>query len=186
MIDTWKQSYFGTPGLRVLWIVPQSSTEKSLPLSITPKPDQLVRVLVARSEVLTPAFEQQLVQDFANGNEYNYANDRYFLAYQARVSALNNTSASVKPSTLIASDIRATPNPFSSSLLLSFHSSDAGAAQVAIVNLLGAEVARLFTGELEAGDHTYTWDAHDMSPGMYLCIIRANGSTQQMPVMLVR
>jgi hypothetical protein len=185
MIDTWRQSYFGAPGLRILWIVPKVSTANSLPMTITPVPDQLERILVARSEVLTPAFEKQLVQDFANGNEYNYNNDRYFLAYQARVKALND-AASVTPENSISTVIKAVPNPFSSSLSLSFSSPESGAAQVTIANLLGAEVARLFSGELQAGDHTYTWDAHDMPAGMYLCIIRSSGSTRTIPVMLVR
>jgi hypothetical protein len=183
MIDTWRQSYFGTPGLRVLWIVPHDATNKSLPLAITPKPDDVQRVLVARSEILTPQFEKQLVNDFANGTG-NYYNDRYYLAYQARVNAL--TASGVKTSSSIASDIRVNPNPFSSSAKLSFSTSDRGTVEVSISNLLGSEVHRLFTGELEAGDHSFTWDAHDMPPGMYLCLVRANGITQKMPLMLVR
>jgi hypothetical protein len=180
MIDTWRQSYFGTPGVRVLWIVPKVATSKSLPMSITPKPDDIQRILVARSEILTPQFEKMLV---LNGTG-NYYNDRYYLAYQARVAAL--TAASVKPNGSIAADIMVNPNPFSSSAKLTFSSSDHGMVEVSISNLLGSKVARLFSGELEAGEHSFTWDAQDMPPGMYLCLIRANGSTRQMPLMLVR
>jgi hypothetical protein len=184
MIDTWRQSYFGTPGLRILWIVPHDATNKSLPLTITPQPDDVERVLVARSEILTPGFEKQLVADFAIDNLSNYENDRYFLAYQARVAAL--TASGVKPSQPVASDISISPNPFSASAKLTFSTSDRGATQVSISNLLGTEVARLFDGNLEAGEHSYTWEAKEMPPGMYLCIIRTTGSTRQMPLMLVR
>jgi hypothetical protein len=56
MIKTWKNDWF-EPGLRVFWIVPQKSVDAFLPLTITPKPDALLRVFVGRVEILTPEFE---------------------------------------------------------------------------------------------------------------------------------
>jgi hypothetical protein len=64
MVQTWWDSYFGKPGLRVFWVVPQGETERILPLEITPKPKEMVRVLVGRSEVLRPGFEKQLVKEY--------------------------------------------------------------------------------------------------------------------------
>ena len=62
MVDTWSRSYFRTPGLRVLYIVPRTWTDRLLPIAITPEPDELVRTLVGRVEVLTPEAEQALVE----------------------------------------------------------------------------------------------------------------------------
>jgi flagellar hook assembly protein FlgD len=85
------------------------------------------------------------------------------------------------------------PNPFTQSTTITFSSPESGQAEVTIVNLLGTEVARLFSGELAAGEHTFTWDAaksiaYDAAAprGMYECIMRMNGSTQEIPVMLTR
>lgn len=183
MIDTWRQSYFGTTGVRVLWIVPHDATNKSLPLTITPKPDDVQRVLVARSEILTPKFEKQLVEDFANGDGGKYRNDRYYLAYQARVDAMN--AAGVESGNSAATDFRVYPNPFASTATLSFHMPVSSAVQVTVSNLLGSEVARLCSSKLQAGDQSFTWDAHDMPSGMYICAFRTNSGLTSMPVMLL-
>lgn len=61
MVDTWSKSYFQTPGLRVLYVLPAAWTDKLLPLTVTPAPTAVVRVLVGRIEVLTPAREQNIV-----------------------------------------------------------------------------------------------------------------------------
>jgi hypothetical protein len=78
------------------------------------------------------------------------------------------------------------PNPFSKSTSIKFSSDKSGFTQVSIHNLLGSEVVRLFTGSLDGGEHSFTWDAHTMPPGMYICIIRASGRTEELPVMLVK
>ena len=62
MVETWSRSYFRTPGIRILYTVPRSWTDEILPLSLTPRPDEMVRTLVGRVEVLTPADERQAVE----------------------------------------------------------------------------------------------------------------------------
>jgi hypothetical protein len=57
MVATWKRSWFGNLGVRVLYLVPASWTDRLLPIDITPTPDELVRTLVGRIEVLTPSDE---------------------------------------------------------------------------------------------------------------------------------
>ncbi len=61
MVDTWSRSYFRTPGLRLLYVVPRSWTDALLPLSISPAPDAVVRTLVGRVEILTPDRERAVV-----------------------------------------------------------------------------------------------------------------------------
>lgn len=51
MLDTWRDVW-SEEGLRVLYIVPARLTDEVLPLSITPSPSSVVRVLVGRAEVL--------------------------------------------------------------------------------------------------------------------------------------
>jgi hypothetical protein len=60
MVRTWARSWFAAEGTRVLYLVPRPTTDAILPLSITPAPDELTRVLVGRIEVLTPAVEHEV------------------------------------------------------------------------------------------------------------------------------
>ena len=78
------------------------------------------------------------------------------------------------------------PNPLSSSTTLNLSSTESASAQITIHNLLGTEVARLFSGELGAGEHSFTWDAHGIPPGMYECVVRMGGSVQHVPIILER
>jgi hypothetical protein len=65
MVDTWERSYFLTPGPRVLYLLPQAYTDQIIPLTLDPKPDRLVRTMVIRVEILTPAFEAALGKGLA-------------------------------------------------------------------------------------------------------------------------
>ena len=59
MIETWKDSWF-EEGLRVFYILSRKSTDKILPLRIAPRPAETVRVLVGRTEVITPEMEEDV------------------------------------------------------------------------------------------------------------------------------
>jgi hypothetical protein len=89
MLQTWWNSYFLQPGLRAFWIVPKNFTRAVLPLTVEPPPREQTRVLVGRSELLTPVFERDLLKQFAQGEQNLLRYDRFFSAYEARVNALN-------------------------------------------------------------------------------------------------
>ena len=59
MVNTWKSSYFRTDGIRVLFVLPQSWTDRFIPMRVTPAPEQLVRVMVGRVELLDAARERR-------------------------------------------------------------------------------------------------------------------------------
>ncbi|HVW39283.1 MAG TPA: hypothetical protein VHB99_18330, partial [Pirellulales bacterium] len=54
MVKTWRSSWFGENGTRLLYLVPERITDELLPLAIEPKPDEQLRVLVGRMELLPP------------------------------------------------------------------------------------------------------------------------------------
>jgi len=83
-------------------------------------------------------------------------------------------------------EIQSYPNPFSQSTTITFTSESQGYADLHVVNLLGAEVAHLFSGELSAGEHSFTWDANGFAPGMYECILRLNGRAERVPMIYSR
>lgn len=71
MVDTWADQWFGSPGTRVVYIVPNSYVERTLPMSITPAPDELVRVFVGRIEYLTPEEERRVEDDVRASGSLN-------------------------------------------------------------------------------------------------------------------
>lgn len=62
MIETWKLSWFGEDGTRLLCLLPQTFTDRVLPLTITPTPQKTTRVMVGRLETLTPEAEAGLAR----------------------------------------------------------------------------------------------------------------------------
>jgi photosystem II stability/assembly factor-like uncharacterized protein len=97
------------------------------------------------------------------------------LSQMIALSAVSQTPSS-------QSEIQCYPNPFSQRTTINFYSEDEGYAEVTVVNLLGAQVARIFSGVLAFGEHTFTWDASEMAPGMYECVVRMNGNVSTVEI----
>ncbi len=87
-----------------------------------------------------------------------------------------SSSASVQPGRTPAEfALTSVPNPFTQSTTINFTIPESGVAEVSVVNLLGTEVAHIFSGELSAGEHTFTWNATGFPDGMYECLVDMNG-----------
>jgi len=91
------------------------------------------------------------------------------------VSFSSSASGVPQNSQISPQKIQSYPNPLTQSTKISFTSAESGAAEVTIVNLLGSEVARLFSGEIAAGEHSFEWDASGAASGTYWCEVRMNG-----------
>ena len=65
MVDTWSSSWFNEEGLRLFYLVPQQVTDEILPLTITPQPDEQLRVMVGRVEIMSKSQETELLQAVA-------------------------------------------------------------------------------------------------------------------------
>ena len=83
-------------------------------------------------------------------------------------------------------ELAAWPNPFNAALTVDFALPQAGLAQVSVFNLLGQEVARLASGTHAAGHHTVSWQATDMSSGIYLVRVTTESSTVMQKVSLIK
>ena len=68
MVETWRKTWFRESGDRVLTLVPRKFTDAMLPLEITPVPEKIERVFVARIEIVSPEKEQALV-DLLNSRQ---------------------------------------------------------------------------------------------------------------------
>ena len=57
---------------------------------------------------------------------------------------------------------------------------------LSIVNILGAPVAHLLSGELDAGEHDFAWDVQGMAPGSYWCVVRMGDSVERIALSVER
>lgn len=78
--------------------------------------------------------------------------------------------------------VGASPNPFRDEVTISYEVSRKGPVSVAVFNGGGAEVARLASGEAEAGSHTVRWGGTDrtgtpVAPGLYFVRVNAGSQT---------
>lgn len=62
MVQTWDDSWFGESGTRVLYTLPRAWTDRTLPLTLDPKPREIERVMVGRAELISPAMEWNLMK----------------------------------------------------------------------------------------------------------------------------
>lgn len=65
MVKTWRDSWFGEDGARVLYVLPRKWTDTTLPLTIEPAPEEIARVMVGRAEVILPTQEWKLLKQIA-------------------------------------------------------------------------------------------------------------------------
>jgi hypothetical protein len=69
MVNTWRESWFAEDGIRVLYLLPRTWTDDTLPLTLAPSPRELVRVMVGRAEVISPSVEQRLRQQMTRAGQ---------------------------------------------------------------------------------------------------------------------
>ncbi len=69
MVQTWRDSWFGEDGVRVLYVLPRTWTDRTLPLTIEPAPDEIARVMVGRAEVIFPSQEWKLLKQIVRYSE---------------------------------------------------------------------------------------------------------------------
>lgn len=80
LLNTWYNGYFIEGGIKAFWIVPRRQVDRILPLDLSPVPDSIERVIIGRSEILTPDLEERLLAE--GGTLPSWASDKYRLAYQ--------------------------------------------------------------------------------------------------------
>jgi photosystem II stability/assembly factor-like uncharacterized protein len=82
-------------------------------------------------------------------------------------------------------EIAAYPNPFTHFTTLHFTSAESAYARITIVNQLGEQISRVFSGELVVGEHSFVWEKPVGLPsGRYECIVRMNGAVESEPIII--
>lgn len=177
MLETWKQSYFEHNGLRVFWIASRSFVDEILPIDIQPKPQELGRVIVGRSEILTPEFEKEI-----KSNLGNYTTDRFYEAYKesngrtiGSLTAINK-DASLDPTGIAnAGDkpvISIFPNPANQQITINCVAQGSDNLEIKLYNATGAEIMK-FNESSRNDTFTKSIDISALPPGIYLVNLRS-------------
>ncbi len=72
------------------------------------------------------------------------------------------------------------PNPFNPSTVISFELPVEANVTVTIFNSLGEEISKVVKGQLTAGHHQFTFDAHNLSSGVYIYKLYAAGKNGEL------
>jgi hypothetical protein len=78
------------------------------------------------------------------------------------------------------------PNPFNASTVIEYQLPVKSSVRLEVHNLLGKKVASLVSGEQEAGYKSVTWDASEVSSGVYFYKLTAGDFTETKRMMLVK
>jgi hypothetical protein len=126
--------------------------------------------------VLIPAYNQQTISTGDSVVVYFAiaygANEAAMLASMEQAQQKYNQIVSVESDlNNIPSDYSLNqnyPNPFNPSTKISFGLPERSNISLKVFNALGEQVAELVNGTLEAGTHTYNFDASDLTSGIYI------------------
>lgn len=80
MVNTWKDSWFGENGMRVLYVLPRAWTDRTLPAKFDPSPRDLVRVMVGRAEIIPPDQQNRLREAITKASDGDAASREQLVA----------------------------------------------------------------------------------------------------------
>jgi flagellar hook assembly protein FlgD len=70
------------------------------------------------------------------------------------------------------------PNPFNAQTMISFSLKERDQISLEIFDILGQKIETIFDGQLEAGVHSFTWNASSASSGIYFYRLKAADGTK--------
>lgn len=109
--------------------------------------------------------------------------DENFVALD--VVEVTSMATSIDPDAEIAQQVKLHqnyPNPFNPTTNLSFTLPETADVNLSVYNVLGQRVATVVDGRVNAGEHTFAFDASNLSSGVYIYRLTSNNfsMTQQM------
>ena len=78
------------------------------------------------------------------------------------------------------------PNPFNSTTILTYDIPQSGPVTFIIYNILGQRVVSLYDGLQQAGHHTITWDASNVSSGIYFAQLQSRNQSTTVKMLLLK
>jgi hypothetical protein len=78
------------------------------------------------------------------------------------------------------------PNPFNPTTNIRFRISNSGFVSLKVYDVLGREVSVLVNDTMAAGNHNVTWDATNVSNGIYFCKLAAGAFSGTVKMILIK
>ncbi|MFV1884819.1 MAG: T9SS type A sorting domain-containing protein [Balneola sp.] len=78
------------------------------------------------------------------------------------------------------------PNPFNPNTTISFSIPEVSEVSLKVFNMLGQEVATLVEGQMNAGSQTLSFDASNLSSGVYIYRLQAGSKVQTKRMLLIK
>ncbi len=78
------------------------------------------------------------------------------------------------------------PNPFNPVTTIKFDLPSKQSLKLSVLNILGKEVAVLFKGNLQSGEHSYNWDASDYPGGIYFYKLQTDNGSAVKKMLLIK
>jgi hypothetical protein len=78
------------------------------------------------------------------------------------------------------------PNPFNASTTIEFELSQQENVSISVYDLLGRQITTIANGEYSAGSHSVTWQADDISSGIYFYHLDAGDRTETRRMVLLK
>jgi 3',5'-cyclic AMP phosphodiesterase CpdA len=159
---------------------------------------------------LNERFEHGMVRFYMknDGSSYSVTNGNLIQTVQSDSVVICYVGVDIQPSSSVSvsvdaftgvqtktpSPLAATscfPNPFRAATNIQFSLANTAPVELAIFDTRGHLVKRLAREELQAGTHTYSWDATDASmrqvpPGVYLCRVDVGGQRFTSKLLVIR
>ena len=107
-----------------------------------------------------------------------------FAGGSLKITAVEPTDASTIPQTFRVSQNY--PNPFNPSTMITYGLPARSYVTVKVFNVLGEEIATLFSGTENAGMHTLKFDASSLSTGVYVYRVQAGNSVEARRMVLIK
>ena len=78
------------------------------------------------------------------------------------------------------------PNPFNPTTSISFILSTDEKIKLSVFDVRGNEVDIVFSDNLNAGEHTFTWDAREFASGVYYIQLMSASNSSTMKALLMK
>jgi Secretion system C-terminal sorting domain/Kre9/KNH-like N-terminal Ig-like domain len=122
----------------------------------------------------------QVVQNNSQYAQQSDASGKFSIS--ETVSGIVSENAKVKKFTVYP----AYPNPFNNSTVISFSLPQNANVELSIYNITGQKIATLINTNLEEGEHNITWNADNVSSGVYLYVIKTDLNAQTRKLILLK
>ena len=107
--------------------------------------------------------------------------------YRLQVDELTTRVDGIKDSGFAQFELKQNyPNPFNPTTTIDYTVSKSGTVTLKIYNLLGQEVAALFSGFQNVGSYTATFDGSKFASGVYLYRLQSENFTKTMKMVLAK